>query len=237
MNHFVSEDQQAVTMASEYFERLSIFLNRQHRHPNRYDDPILWDWIQTLRKKYDRRLLDAATIRQLEAIGFKWTIKEAKWFDNAKQVKWLLTEHQVQPSFNQHTKLFYWLKDAIDRLRNKALPGDERKIVEEIVALSCAIPKLPRQTKSRDKRWEVNLTALLEFRGKHHMRWPRQDADDEVERRLATWCRDLRVRYRKKALENEWINKLREIGFNFKSRHPQIGISVVINANGLSKTA
>lgn len=214
-----STTQSGISTFHENLARLKVFLQENGRWPRRGDNSLLFDWMHNIRVKYKRGTLGEPFIKELDSIGFNWSIKEAKWYEMAGSVKRLLHEGEI-PSLTKTPDLYGWLRNSLDQYRNKILTEDKRKIVEE---LQTIVIELSKQTpykcifrgRIREMKWEELYTKLVKFRKTHTKCWPRKSSGDNEEKELYRWCALMRQLFRKKGLSDTWKNKLNAIQFNF----------------------
>jgi hypothetical protein len=117
---------------NEQFEKLAALVSKYGQFPGKSDSPELYRWMLYIRTRYRYGLLDDENIRLLNTLGFIWNSREWRWFNKAAELKRLLMEYKIIPSVKEHKKLYYWLLDSCDRLRNNVLPGNKRAVIEEI---------------------------------------------------------------------------------------------------------
>jgi len=215
---------QIESATNTYFEQLCTYLEANGKYPDWNDDPSLCLWILTQRYRYKAGELGEEMINELNRIGFIWNIKEAEWYDKAFLVKKLLKEDQAAFFSGRSAKLFRWLDENITRLRNNALQPGKIPVMKEIETLLSAVnlPATVRDTPQRLKReciWMANFNDLVEFRKANPTTWPRINTTDQTERRLATWCIEMRYLYKKNNLVKDWIAKLETIAFNLNGKN------------------
>jgi hypothetical protein len=197
---------------------LAKFLEVNKHFPEKKENKTLFHWMNNMRRKYKRGCLPGPFISELNALGFKWSMKEEKWYQLARAASEHLKQGKM-PTIGANPVLYGWLRNSLDQYRNKLLTDDKKKIIEEMQA---RINQLKREApysslieeRVRELKWEEQFNQLVQFRKIHTKCWPRPASGDQAERELYKWCSLMRCIFRQHALSDAWVHKLKEIGFN-----------------------
>jgi hypothetical protein len=205
------------------FKELSNFLKEFNHFPEKSDNPKLYAWMASLMTEHKRNRLDQKYVEQLNSIGFIWSRREFNWFNKAEEVKKMLLEDKIIPSYDKDTTLYHWLNSNLELFHRNRLSEDKKLVINEINELlkdiqNSIVEEPIVKISARELKWTQKLKDLVLFRNENPKSWPQIEATDEAEKKLGIWCQDLRRRFRKKLLEEHWISKLEEIEFNFEGK-------------------
>ena len=205
------------------FKELTLFVNEFKRFPEKSERPKLYAWMASLMTEHKRKRLDQKYVQQLNTIGFIWSRREFNWFAKADEVKKMMIEEKTIPAYDKEPTLYHWLNSNLDLFHKNILSDDKRAIINEIDRLAkeiqnSIIEQPIIKISAREIKWTQKLNDLIVFRNENPKSWPQIEALDESEKKLGIWCQDLRYRFRKGLLEDEWILKLEQVGFNFEGK-------------------
>ena len=122
------------------------------------------------------------------------------------------------PASRADGTLYHWFNQNRIHLQNKTLSKKEQKIIQELLRLTEEIQAeaaRQRLIPALQKKWLKKYAGLIAFRETHPGQWPACRSRDITEKKIAHWCMAMRVRYRKKILDEAWIKRLQQIGFPF----------------------
>ena len=203
---------------AESFAELTLFIEEHQRLPVKPEHPRLVAWMGMVIKMYRAKKLKPEYITQLNTIGFTWNLSELKWQSKAAWYKSILVNEKRIPASRADGTLYHWLKQNKVHLQNKTLSKKEQKIIQELLRLTEEIQAeaaRQRLIPALQKKWLKKYAGLVAFRETHPGQWPACRSRDITEKKIAHWCMAMRVRYRKKILDEAWIKRLQQIGFPF----------------------
>ena len=90
-NHSEIKEKKSRQTFEKCYKELSAFLKKKGRIPEKSERPILYNWMAALRNKHKRRRLKSGYADKLNAIGFIWDKREVNWYNNAGEVRKMLS--------------------------------------------------------------------------------------------------------------------------------------------------
>ena len=205
-----------------YYEELTAYLQEKKSFPGLEDDRHLYYWMVRMRIDRKRGLLDENSVNQLNSLGFIWDLQDYKWEQNYDRVKRLLVRNII-PDNPTHPYLYYWMNKQLHLVKIRELPAKKLPQAEELAVLlkkakENVATHPDEQIKGKQLRWSIRYEQLIQFRKEKPYRWPKINAEDKEEKKLAGWCVFMRNYHSKGVLPEVWQEKLLALGFNFSKK-------------------
>ncbi|HRH95242.1 MAG TPA: helicase associated domain-containing protein [Prosthecobacter sp.] len=191
------------------------------------ENPVLADWVRTLRKSHQKGSLRSTVRQRLEAVGFTWQSGmrhlSAGWERRFAELKAFRQAHghlHVSKG-NQSTKLLgYWLTDQRVLMRNGILAPERVTRLDELDptwrgnGTGGARPSVTQTEvvpKDALSQWEYYFARLLAFREQlGHTDVPTPFPED---RALSAWVGEQRTGHLYGRLHFDQITRLEKLGF------------------------
>ena len=120
-----------------------------------------------------------------------------------------MKEHGRLPSRKEN----YTLRIFVEAIRYKHKKGVLDKSIIDKLSFTRIFGDI------KQDKWEKHFNDLLLYRKQYPDKWPSERSKDINVRKIGSWCSNLKLSYKQNKLEDEWIDKLHAIGFNFKERN------------------
>jgi hypothetical protein len=168
---------------------------------------VLGGWVIRQRTVYRRRELSADKVERLEALGFEWDPRAARWEEMFTQLVRYKDQHgdcDVPRDWSGGPELGRWVVNQRSR-RSKLSP--ER--VERLSSLGF-------KWNTIDASWEEMFTELVRYKKLHGTcNVPRSWEDTPG---LANWVNNQRAFYKRKKLSFDQVERLEALGFEWDPR-------------------
>ena len=168
--------------------------------------PKLATWVQNLRTRKMRGRLSANQTHRLEAIGFVWDVHLDAWEEMFTALVVYKDKHgdcKVPAKCRKYPELGRWVR----KQRARVTLTDER--IRRLDGIGFIWDVLEAQ-------WEAMFAALLSYKDTHDdcevpAKWPENPM-------LGAWVGTQRQKRKNRALDEEHIKRLKEIGFAWHLR-------------------
>ena len=113
-------------------KELKYFLKKFNHFPEKSENPKLYSWMSSLITEHKRNRLDQVYVEQLNSIGFIWSRREFNWLNKAEDIKRMLLQDKIIPSYDKYTTLYHWLNTNLELFHRNKLPEDKKIVINEI---------------------------------------------------------------------------------------------------------
>ncbi len=174
--------------------------NVKQKYPQ---NPKLATWVNTQRAQYKEGEYLPERQKRLEEIGFIWDTNISAWetqFLALSQFKERQGHCNVPQRHNENSKLTTWVGTQRTDYKDK-------RITQERIA---RLESIGFQWNPSETAWEMMFTLLCEYR--------KENGDCNVppkhkDKQLSSWVAHQRTAFKENTLDNQRINRLKEIGF------------------------
>lgn len=224
-----------VTAWDLVFEKFKYHLVQNDiKYPMRVDDIEIYTWVHHQRRAKKEGRLVQERVEKLNEINFVWDAKDIdlKWLDKYEQTKAFINQYGEEPKSKELAPWFRAQKTALNADR---LSDYEKENIEYLINqieqkqlkkwdiqlnITSRNDELPLKKPINYGKWSKIFNNLKEYKFQNpNKKWPDAKNENIEIRKLGIWCLTMRQRYRKDTLEEYWIDKLLEIGFNFDGKH------------------
>ena len=172
-------------------------------------NPKLAAWVCVNRREYKRGKLDPGKIEKLNVLGFSWNSKEDSWnemFQHLVEYHKLYGHSKVPLHYSNNLQLGRWVAGNRQRYKKGTLNTDK---IEKLDVLGFS-------WNPHDDYWEQIFQNLIEFKQVYnHCNVPLNYSNNP---QLGTWVNTNRQRYKKGKLDQDKIEKLNQLGFEWTCR-------------------
>ncbi len=173
-------------------------------------------WVTTQRGYYKNNTLSTDRIKRLDDIGFLWTsreeLDEKRWgemLDMLREYKEDNGDCNVPRRWPKNEQLASWVSTQRQGYKNNKLSEDRIKRLEEI-GFELAYNLKEKQ----EEVWGEMFEVLKEYKEEYGncnvpLEWPKN-------KQLGRWVNAQRTRYKDGALSEDRIERLEDIGFEWK---------------------
>ncbi|MBK7055381.1 MAG: Helicase associated domain protein [Leptospiraceae bacterium] len=205
----------------ETFDLLISYLKENnYKYPSqRNKEPVahrLGVWFLRIRSDYKKGLLEEYRLAKLNSINFPFEPFEYRWDEFYEKLKkWFVTNEEF-PSRSDNEDIYNWLRNQVDKFVNKTLDESKRKLLEEL-NFKQFIDRFENK-KTDEKIWDDTFQEVRKFKELNDC-FPiyGKKNKNEIESRLGVWLVAQRQKYKKGKLPPEQIQKLAEIGFDWRN--------------------
>ena len=177
-------------------------------HSENKSEGLLGDWASRQRMRYDRQDLSEYQLGQLNSINFIWDIKDALWKQKYKDYREFKENMGHEPSQGSKVKsekiLSKWAVAQRGHYKINKL-SDDRIAILNLIGFEWDL---------MIKLWNQSFNRYGEFKNKYKNE-PSSRAKNKSEREIASWVNKLRVNYKKDKIDNDKIQRLNLIGFEW----------------------
>ena len=166
-------------------------------------------WISTQRKAYKNGTLKVEHITHLEQIGFRWNILDALWDERIIELIAYKDKHgdcSVPEGWKKNPKLAIWVGTQRNNYKNGKIDAGRVERLEQIGFL----------WHPKEISWEKFFNELLAYKEKFGNcnvpnRWKENTS-------LGGWVANQRTYYKQRRLTKSRIERLTQIGFDWKTK-------------------
>ncbi|MDD3401838.1 MAG: Helicase associated domain protein [Hespellia sp.] len=187
------------------------YVEKQGSLPRSCDNRPLYNWIKLQKTARQEGRLDENHEKKLRALGIELlnSHSDEVWEERFQTMKAFMQKEGRQPQANDvmdGIKIGTWLHEQRRKYANGSLTEDRKqRLIESGISFDT------RGARSFEKNIE-----LLNSYVKTHGRFP--DTTENYEGfGLGAWCLRLRKQYESKELSDEQIQKIKELGFDFRT--------------------
>jgi hypothetical protein len=176
-------------------------------------------WVYNQRVNYRKGKLSRDRTKRLNDIVFVWDTLESQWEEMFNALKEYKKEHGDYNVPNDYVvnylKLGSWVSHQRTNYRRGNLAEDRIKRLEDIGFVWTSHFLKMKDQELWEAMWKKKFDTLKEYKNKHGdcnvpVDWP--------DRQLVNWVASQRTRYRNKRLNEERIERLEDIGFEWNIR-------------------
>lgn len=166
-------------------------------------NPSLGNWVRSQRRQYKIDELSEERVKKLEGLGFSWALHEDLWeekYSELENYKSRFKNCEVPKSWPENPSLANWVKTQRKAYKNEDLSSKRIKMLN----------KLSFSWSLMDKNWDDYFDDLKRY----NRQYETYDIDTSFYR-LRRWVVEQVRKYRHGTLNNERLNKLNDIEFDF----------------------
>ena len=164
--------------------------------------------VHNLRSKRSKGKLSEYQIKELDALGFKWSLYVRKGWDKNYQelCDYKQRTGHVSVSHYENPPLYKWLRKQHLLHKNKKLEPDRQELLERV-----GVQWQPKQCQR--KNWLTSLAVLRQYKKEHgHINVSQKENPG-----LYKWVRKQHQAYRNQTLESHKVEKLEKLGFEWNA--------------------